>query len=48
MPFMCGVSGGFVLGEKYDGECDERGGDVPKDVGGVDMPLTIDVALGEE
>jgi hypothetical protein len=45
---MCGVSGSFVLEEECGGECDKRGGDVPKDVGGVDMPLTIDVALGEE
>ena len=45
---MCGVSGSFVLGEECGEECDKRGGDVPKDVGGVDMPLTMDVALGEE
>jgi len=45
---MCSVSGIFVSREECDGECDKRGGDVPKDVGGVDMPLTMDVALGEE
>ena len=45
---MCGVSGSFALGEGCGGESEKRGGDVPKDVGGVDMPLTMDVALGEE
>ena len=48
MPFICGVSGSLTSGEECGGESDKRGGDVPKDVGGVDMPLTIDVALGEE